>query len=506
MMEDVDETRRRWWLNALFTVVALLHLLPVWRVEYLPTVDGASHVYNATVLRELSAGTPAFRRVFSADLRPYPNWLGHAFLWLALAVVPPLIAEKLLVSTIILLFLGGCWKLAGVVDERSRMYALLAMPLTFHVLLQMGFYNYSLGAAVALFAIAASWQGRGRTEWQPVATTAGCLLVCYFAHALPAAVALLFAMVVWAISVASRGWKSEWRQGLAFVPTMLLLLWFALQPKPPGGHWTWVGAWLWQPLLRVALLLTFSLRQLTLGTAIGVAFGVLIATTLALENIDWKRRRVIVRERDTFLVLTMLAIVLYLAAPISVEEGLVLKARLLLFPYLLCLPWLTPRMPRLLLATIFAIVALGNVFFIRDCWKRNSRDLATATAPLSAAAPLHTVVALAFDRSTPHSMLALFSHTVSYAFGERRLIDLGDYEAALGFFPVAFREGVRRPQIIDIESRPADFDPNAYADTIDYIYTWKMPADAALAKRLATHYSLIADDGDAKLYGRKSER
>src|SRR5258708_19032544 len=176
----VTETKSHWWLGALFVVVALLHLLPVWRVEYLPTVDGASHVYNATVLRELAAGTPGFQRAYAADLKPYPNWLGHAFLWLALGLVPPVVAEKLLVSVIILLFLGGCWRLAGVVDPRSRMYALLAMPLTFHVLLQMGFYNYSLGAAIALFAIAEAWESRGMSGWRPVEATAFWLVLCYF--------------------------------------------------------------------------------------------------------------------------------------------------------------------------------------------------------------------------------------------------------------------------------------------------------------------------------------
>jgi hypothetical protein len=230
---------------------------------------------------------------------------------------------------------------------------------------------------------------------------------------------------------------------------------------------------------------------------------VLIAATVALENIDWKRRRMIVRERDAFLLLTILAIVLFLAAPLSVEEGLVLKARLLLFPYLICLPWLSPRLPRVLLAIVFAAVALGNVYFMRECWKRSAKDLAAATAPLSSVAPLRTVIALNFDRSSPHSLLPFFSHTVSYAFAERRLIDLGNYEAALGFFPVAYRQGVRRPPIIDIETHPGDFNPDAYVDVLDYIYVWKMPAGAPLASRLAAHYNLVADGGDAKVYGRK---
>ncbi len=499
----MDETTGRWRLHGLFLVVALLHLLPVWKVGYLPTVDGASHVYNASVLRELSVGAPAFQRVFRADLRPYPNWLGHTFLLLALTVVPPVIAEKLLVSTILLLFLAGCWTLAGAVDPRNRIFGFLAMPFAFHLLLQMGFYNYSLGVAVALFALASAWNGRGTSGWRPVASTALWLTVCYFCHALPAAVALLCAIVIWLVSLGTRGGRTAWRQGLAFVPAIALFLWFAAQPKAPGGHWTWAGALMWEPLFRVAILMTFTVRQLTFGTVMGVAFCIFFAATIGLEMIDWKRHRLIFRERDVFLLLTVLAIILFLAAPLSVEEGLVLKARLLLFPYLLCLPWLSPRLPRVLLVIVFTVVALGNVLFMRDSWKRNSKDLAAAVVPLSAAEPLHTIVSLNFDHSAPRSLLPLFTHTVSYAFAERRLIDLGNYEAALGFFPVAFREGVRRPQVIDIETRPGEFDPDAYADVIDYIYTWKMPGGSPLAARLAARYNLVADGGDAKLYGRK---
>src|SRR5438270_5013139 len=85
--------RERWHV-ALFVAVAALHLLPIWRVHLLPTVDGPSHLYNAVVLRELAAGTPEFSRVFEVNKRLSPNWLGHALL----AVFPaaPLIAEKLL--------------------------------------------------------------------------------------------------------------------------------------------------------------------------------------------------------------------------------------------------------------------------------------------------------------------------------------------------------------------------------------------------------------------------
>src|SRR3954464_812825 len=97
-------------ITVLFVITALFHLLPIWRVHYVPTVDGPSHLYNAQVLHELAKGTPEFTRVFRADLRPFPNWLGHILLFLALRIAPPLIAEELVLPALVLLFLCGLLK------------------------------------------------------------------------------------------------------------------------------------------------------------------------------------------------------------------------------------------------------------------------------------------------------------------------------------------------------------------------------------------------------------
>jgi hypothetical protein len=487
---------RQRWLAALFVAASLLHLLPVWRVDHVPTQDGPSHLYNAAVLNELAAGTPQFRRVFVADLRPHPNWLTHAMLSLALRVAAPLVAEKLVFSIILLTFLGGCWTLAGAVDHRSRLYAFLAMPLAFHLLLQMGFYNYAMGSALLPWVVAAYWRG-----WR---VASGALLVlCYLAHVVPAALALLSCAVIWLFRFARGGLRREWTRLLCLLPVALLIVWFVLQPGRPGGTWTWQGAWLWQPLSQVVLLFTFDARQLLFGKILGGVFGALLVVTLALENVDWRRRRIVVQARDVFLLLTFLATALYLAAPVSVEEGLVLKARLLLFPYLLVLPWLTPRLASRTLAIALALAACANVFFIRDHWKRNDKLIAPAIAPLAQAEPLRTIVPLVFERTTPHSHLGLLAHVSSYAAVERRLVDLGNYEGGYGHFPVAFRSDVRRPPIADLETNPGAFDPTAWSDVADYIYTWKMPPGSPVEGRLAERYELAARDGDAALYRRR---
>ena len=467
------------WLFALFVAVAALHLLPIWSVHLIPTVDGPSHVYNAVVLRELAAGSPEFSRVFVARLRPNPNWLGHALLFLFISVVPPLVAEKLLVSLIVLLFLAGCWRLGGP-------YAFLAMPLAFHLLLQMGFYNYSLGVGLVLHAIA-SWL-RDQSGWRPGAW----LLLCTFAHPLPAAAAIVFIAIAWLMT------SRRWQRLLPLVAPALILGWFFLQPNRPGGQWTWNGALLWQPLFRMVLLFTFDQRQITFGTALGVVYTALIIATLLMDGL---------RTRPTvFLVLTLVAVAMYLAAPISIQEGLLLKARLLIFPFVLVLPWLTPRLARMPLAVALALVATANVFYIRECWKRNEKVMERAIAPISFATPRRTLLPLVFDHSTPFSHLGFLSHAVSYAAIDRRLVDFGDYEAEQTYFPVAFRAGLRRPAIYDVEALPATIDVGSYASIVDYVYTWKMPPRSSVETGITKVYDLVAADGDARLYARKTNQ
>lgn len=471
---------RRWYL--LFAVLVAIHLLPIWTVELIPTVDGPSHLYNAFVLQQLTRGAPELERVFELNLRPVPNWLGHALLFALLYVAPPVVAEKLVVSLIVALFLIGTWTLAGLLDERNRLYVFLAAPLTYHVLLQMGFYNYALGAALVPFIVVLAWRRR-------IIAAGVILLVCYFAHPVPAALAMLLAVVIAVV-------RHTWRDLVALIPTASLLVWFALQPYRPGGDWTWNGALLFEPLWRAAFLMTFDLRQLVFGTAIGAVYGIAIVATLWIE-----RERL--RERGLLLLLAAISLAVYLAAPISVDEGLILKARLIVFPYLLLLPWLTPRLLRTAIVAVFFLVASLNALYIERQWRINAAFMQESLAVTAAAEPQRTVVPLIFDRSSPHAMVPLLSHAFSYAAVRRLLVDYSNYEASHEFFPVRFRDGVRRPDRFALQSAPQEYQPAAFVADIDYIYTWRMPQGSDVERRIEQFYAPVRIDGDARLYRRR---
>jgi len=77
----VNETKSQWWLGGLFAVVACCIVAGVAR--RIPANRRRRFArLNATVLRELAAGTPAFQRVYSAESAAVSQLARHAFLCL----------------------------------------------------------------------------------------------------------------------------------------------------------------------------------------------------------------------------------------------------------------------------------------------------------------------------------------------------------------------------------------------------------------------------------------
>src|SRR5438105_2461262 len=74
-------SRVRAWTGAIarherliFSLLILVHLIPIWAFQYLPTTDGAAHVANAQVMRKIhDPSLPVFQKYYFVSGRPSPN-------------------------------------------------------------------------------------------------------------------------------------------------------------------------------------------------------------------------------------------------------------------------------------------------------------------------------------------------------------------------------------------------------------------------------------------------
>jgi hypothetical protein len=259
------------------------------------------------------------------------------------------VAEKLFVSAIVLLFALAMWLYAGAVDRARSMNALLALPFTYNWLLQAGFYNFSIGVALAFLDIALWWRRRA------IVPVALLLVVCYFAHPM----AMLFACG--AIGLIWIATTRKWRELLVFVPVAPLLIWYARQPvttSSNGGRES-IGE-LAKMLFGARIAWTFDRAQMVFGACV-VA---LIVLSMILKPFVLGRD-----PENIFLLLTVILLVAYIASPANAAGGSFLRERLTLFIYLTPIAWLgQARAPVLHWILCMAIVI--NIAYLTICYWR----------------------------------------------------------------------------------------------------------------------------------------
>ena len=470
-----------------YLALAIAAIVPIWSCRWLPTIDGPSHVYNAWILQELLRGHHLASQWYAIDWRPNPNWSGHALLALLMTVFPPRVAEKLLVSGIVLLFAVAMWMYTGLADASARPFAVVALPFAYHLMLQAGFYNFSIGAALYFLIVALWWRRRG------IAIIAALLLLCYFSHPLPA---MLAVMTIGVLCVAAR----RWRDLQALVPVSLLLAWFFAHSGTTveGPHRS--AADLFRYIEQMWVIVSLEQRQQMLGTALFFVLAALVVITFVRRRWRWS-------EGDVCIVVTLLLVVLYARSPAVSSGGSMILERMALFVVLSLLAWIAPRLPRKAVVASVAILAVTSLAY--DVWlvrqyrglSRRMDELVRSAAPLGRGT---TFLPLIRD-IRPHSgvIAPVLMHAIDYVAVEKGDVDLLNYEPRAGYFPVALRADRPLPAVADVGAGAVDADVSAYVPVTEYIFTWHIPADAPVAMRLARDYDVASDAEGGRVYRRR---
>jgi hypothetical protein len=471
----------------LFVALAFLHVAPIWSVRYLPTGDGPTHIYNAWVLHGLISGdAPAhIRNAYKVDWRPHPNWSGHALMALAIAFVPPLIAEKLLVTLAIALMLAGTWLLATSVDRRNDVYAFLAFPFLWTQTLVAGYYNFTLGVGLYLIILAIWWR-RG-----PMILLAALLVLCYFTH--PMATLLACGSMV-LLSLLTR----RFRDLLALIPVIPLLAMFGSTAESNTGatpqlHITWDAA---RILAKIDILFAFDDRIRPVAIVLALLYLGLILFTLTRE-----RRR----EADAIAILALALITMMFWIPAAQGTRDLFTGRMPPFLFLILPAWFTPRIAerwRTTLLAVLSLLAIANAAIAFERIRHFGREMEALVRTFDSIERGTTLLPLFFERPHSHSFVNVFAHFMSYVALDRQLVDHSNYEPSTNVFPITYRAPALGSHVID--TAPGSIDLAQAIAHADYVATHRLPDDASNRATLRTLYRLIKDSGDFQIYRRQS--
>jgi hypothetical protein len=496
--------------RVLFLVLLLACLVPIWAVDYLPTVDGPCHTYNAWVIRQHgnSEEMPQFGKWYVIDWHPIPNWLSHAVMALLMFLFDPRIAEKILVSGYVVLFPAAARYAAGAVDPERKWLGSLAFPLIYNQLFQLGFYNFSYSLALWLFAVGYWWRRRASPDAGFAFRINLLLLLCWFCHIVSLALALFAIGVLW-LAILWQARRTSWRRHLLHVPILapqvILPLWFLAtqQGGPVPGAWS--AGMLVRYLFRIEVLVFFGAPQIWMGRALAIAFLLFLLLTLAGRL----RRRDGLREEDAFLLLSLLLIVVFFASPDGMSGGGLLKQRLAIYPWLALIPWLAPRftgrsgrLARGVAMGALAVLALWSAGYVLRQYRAIDPALRAYLQPAEHLRPNSRVLPLIYD----YGPYGVYRHLIGYAAAERGLIDWNNYQAITRLFPTRFRRARRvfwwsAREAYEIDVRSPDLKAR-----VDYIYAWGLDPGSLQARHLRRHYHLVYEKGPARLYRPKRKR
>ncbi|MDQ1316965.1 MAG: hypothetical protein QG588_614, partial [Candidatus Poribacteria bacterium] len=270
------------WL-LIFGFVVLLYVLPIWVFKYFPSQDGPCHIYNSFILRHYNDPNYRFDQFYDINKRLIPNWTSHALMMLLMYIVPPLIAEKILLTVFIILMAVGILYLLNAVGKDKTPLVFIGLPFIYNYLFLMGFYNFVF--SVALFIISVGyWYKHFQTfNMKNTVILAIMLVILYFCHAVSLALAIFSIVVMAILSIISSKDKQElgflsrirWKQVLlsfiSMLPAIGLLLYYTKGNlvSDPGGL---TLKQLWQYFIRNESLSYYNQSQIIFGKLVTGAF------------------------------------------------------------------------------------------------------------------------------------------------------------------------------------------------------------------------------------------
>jgi hypothetical protein len=472
-------------------------LAPIWSASYLPTSDGPSHLYNSWVLNQLVRGSHGpVADWFAIDWRPLPNWIGDAVMALLMIVVPPLIAEKILVSGIVLLFLYAIWRFAGAVDEERRGFAFLAFPFAYNLLLQQGFYNFCISAALYFLVLAVWWKRRDTPDGRTIAIVAGLLLLCYFSHPMSTILAIGSIGILWLATLPGRPPATHARHLIALLPVLPLLAWFFRVQGVSLARAPVSAAGLFSYIMRMWVLLTFDEFQAKLGFALFIALAALIIVTLIRRRWRWS-------EGDAFILVTLALVLIYARTPATSSGGTMLMERMALFVVLSPIVWLAPRFPRramIAFVILFSLVSVAYTGYLVRRYRGLSRRVTEMVRSADAIGNDTAFVPLIRDVRPRGSFVAVQMHAIDYAAIEKGSVDIANYEAAAGYFPIRFRPGNAPPDVNTAGPKVNELDLAPYLARVPYVFLWHVPDDAPVMSQLNACCERVGASNGGRVY------
>ena len=480
--------------DLLFFAGFALSVLQIWLPAYYITGDGPCHLYNAQILHDLWAhkNIAFYSRFYSEVYQPNPNWMSHLSLALLLFMVNGVVAEKILLTCYVVLFVSGFTVLLKRLNSDSPLWRLVVFVFIFHYVLAKGFYNFSFSVAF-LFWLMATWLRYLENKKPGTAVLFFFLaLLTFFAHPMAFAFGCIGCgalTVSYSLSAKKNRMKSM-GSGLLVLAACLLpcgVLFTRFASSEGGQVHLHLSRYRILELPDLNCLVNVTGKEVLMVKIIFIVLAVLFVLAIVLKY----RKGFAIHRFDGLLVTAFFAAFLYLWFPDKLFGGslFIIRAQGIAAIFAVCC--ISYMLPPGKIKDVAGLLLFG--FFIglsiirigcREVASEGVGDILSASKYIK---PYSIILPLDFspDGKDVHGNVIadrnwLFSHAWQYMGTEKPLIFLDNYEANTGYFPLVWKEETNPYYHLctngAIEAQPpyatiGDY-KNKTGVTIDYILMW----------------------------------
>ena len=512
-------------------VLMVIHLLPVWGFKYFPTQDGASHIYNAYVLKEYhNHENYRLREVYKLNPTLFPNWTSHALLALLLYIFPPLVCEKIVLTLCIGLLPLSLFYFLNGIAKKNIVFGLVGFLYAYNYLLHMGFYNFVLSMSLFFFTLGYWWRVKDNLRVTNMVVLYILLLATYFTHYHSYALLIMsltfFALYgsvydilqkVWGYKETSQPPMDRFRVSIVkFKPTLIFLIglipayiilfsYYFYLTNTHGSDGNHKGfEWLNDYFFSMKSLVSFRDDHVLIGRILLVFFAVAFVLTVINrirqyyqfhESEEWKEtgERLwtrVVTQMDGFLIMAVFITAMYFIAPWSGYSGGWINDRFHLYIFLVLLPFFAINLYRHInyaVAGIIIALSLWHLGYNVHTYTLLNRDITNALS-LDGMDEKDTILmsepgewggfsdSLGFEPK----YVEPFGHIECLLAVKKGIAYLDNYEANTDHFPLQYKQ----------KELPADF-----------AIIWRTEYDDVAG--LEQEYDLIDSNDYNRLYRRK---
>lgn len=513
----------------MFYILLIVLLIPIWQSHYFVTNDGPSHIYNAAVLKDLlwNNHSEFYYQYYELNTELEPNWFNHIAYLILQHIFPAFLAEKVFLTIYVFGFVLGIKRLSKHINPQATWIVVLAMPLVYHKVLVMGFFNCSFSFVFAIFVIGYWLKHRDSFNYINAIKLSLLLILTYFTHPMglimaTSTLAILFvAHAIQKIQSKENISKSLARGGwlfLANIPALSFMIAYMLRADQLVLAIPTSTKQLYHMLIEADTLNYLSINE----KVVGISFSLLLGS-LTLWGIIVKIRLKKISFLDSFGLIFFLYVIIYFCMPGAMAGGSFFIERMQFMIFITLIFWLANvpfnKWVIRIGAGLMFIIGSSLIIMRIPIYQELSETAQEITSAHEYIEEESTVLPLIYEYAGIDEEGKVICtawacmHIASYIGTQKSIVKLNNYEANTGYFPLLYKEELNPYwKLGNIHGNPPIPDIHGYSEEqgqIDYILQvfypgpWKNHEGVLnSAKEIESKYTqtFVSENGRAILY------